>query len=87
MERIIANPWESIQGMIASHLHLKGNLLSFVSHKTFTTFLLLREVSLYSARLTNPDTSAVLWVPGKVAMSKSQDCGLEEGAHQQHSQG
>lgn len=69
------------------HFHLKGNLLSFVSHKTFTTFLLLREISLYSASLTNPDTSAVLWVPGKKAMSKSHDCGLEEGPHQQHSQG
>lgn len=87
MERTIANPRESIKGMIASHFHLKGNLLTFVSHKSFTSFLLLREISLYSARLTNSDTSAVLWVPGKAAMSKSHNCGLEEGPHQQHSQG
>lgn len=86
-ERSIANPRESIQGMIASYFHLKGNLLSFNSHKTFITFLLLREISLYAARLTNPDTSAVLWVPGRKAMSKSQDCGLEQRVHQQHSQG
>lgn len=79
MERIIANPWESIQGMIASHFHLKGNLLSFVSHKTFTTFLLLREISLYSARLTNPDTSAVLWVPGKVPWARARTVGWRRG--------
>lgn len=29
----------------------------------------------------------VLWVPERKAMSKNQDCGLEEEAHQQHSQG
>lgn len=87
MEKSIANPRESIKGMITSHFHLKGNLLSFDSHKAFITFLLLREISLYSARLTNLDTSAGLWVPGKKAMSKSQECRLEEGAHQQHSQG
>lgn len=61
MEKSIANPRESIKGMIASHFHLKGNLLSFDSHKAFMTFLLLREISLYSARLTNLDTSAGLW--------------------------
>lgn len=87
MERSIANPRESIQGMIASYFHLKGNLLSFNSHKTFITFLLLREIPLYSARLTNLEMAAVLWVPGRKAMSKSQYCGLEEGAHQEHSQG
>lgn len=73
--------------MIASYFHLKGNLLSFNSHKTFITFLLLREIPLYSARLTNLEMAAVLWVPGRKAMSKSQYCGLEEGAHQEHSQG
>lgn len=64
MERSIANPRESIQGMIASYFHLNGNLLSFNSHKTFITFLLLREIPLYSARLTNLEMAAVLWCCG-----------------------
>lgn len=79
MERSIANPRESTQGMIASDFHLKGNLLSFDSHKTFIAFLLLREISPNSARLTNPDTSAVLWCCGDEGHEQEPGLGAAGG--------
>lgn len=63
--------------MIASYFHLKGNLLSFNSHKTFITFLLLREISLYAAGLTNPHICSAV---GAREEGHEQEPGLWAGA-------